>query len=234
MESVPARAGVMEELNARVAMWQTYVQTAESDSNRAESINRYMTVVQVAIFSGYFIVANLPDLMNMIVDGVGAMIGFIWLGLIYRHMQTHRTKLKVIVNMEQVLPFRPITQESAILKKAVSSQVQDATFWNSDFIRVQMIIVAMVTVIHLTAMTWFGWLSTLQVIYRSYGLSGQSNLPLWLSFSASVVGLVGLRLMYKFKDCPLDSSWFWQGLIMTVVGVISAITLIALDVYVLR
>ena len=35
----------MQELNARVAMWQTYIQTAETDSNRAESINRYMIIV---------------------------------------------------------------------------------------------------------------------------------------------------------------------------------------------
>ena len=35
-------------------------------------------------------------------------------------------------------------------------------------------------------------------------------------------------------DPGLDSSWFWRGLFMTVAGIISAITLIALDVYVLR
>ena len=178
--------------------------------------------------------ANLPDLMNMIVGGVGAMISIIWLGLIYRHMHTHGTKLKVIVDMEQVLPFRPITQESAMMKKAVSSHVQDATFWNSDFVRVQMIVVAVVTVIHLAAMSWFGWLSTIQVIYRTFDLSGEFNLAMLLSVAASMVGVVGLHRMYKFKDRPLDSSRFWPSLFMTVVAVISAVTLIALDVYVLR
>ena len=212
-------------------MWQTYVQTIESDSDRAESINRSMIIVQVAIFSGYFIVDNLPDLMSMIVGGVGAMIGFIWLGTIYRHMLTYRTKLKVIVDMEHVLPVRPITQESAMMKKAVKSHAQDATFWNSGFSHVQMLIVGVVTFIHLIAMSWFGWLSVLQVTYRTFGLSGQSNLTLLLSFSASVVGIVGIGLMRKFKHPALDSSWFLMGLVMAVAGCISAVTLTALNTY---
>ncbi len=227
----------MRELNDRVAMWQTYVQTTESVSNRAESINRYMALVQIAIFSSYFIVVDLSAWMSMAIGSGGAIIGVIWLATIYGYMLNYRTKLKVIVDMEQVLPASPITQESAIMKKATDLHSQDATSWKSFFSGAQMMIVAVVTGIHFIAMTWFGWLHVLPGIYQLYNLSErneQSGLLLWLSICATVVGAVGLRFIRKFdkfEHRDQNSAWFWTGLAMTIAGTTSAVTLLVLRTY---
>ena len=167
-------------------MWQTYVQTTESVSDRAESINRYMALVQIAIFSSYILVADLSNWVSMTIGGCGSIVGLFWWATIYGYMQTHRAKLQVIADMEQVLPVSPITQESALMKKATGLQGQDATSWKSFFSGVQMMAVAVVTGIHLIAMMWFGWLHVLPGIYRLYNLSeqGQSDLLLWSLLSS--------------------------------------------------
>lgn len=216
----------MQELNARVAMWQTYVQTATSDSDRAESINRYMAIVQIAIFSGYFVVAVLSDLMGIVVGAVGVLIGLIWLSAIYRHMLTHRTKLKVIADLEQILPFRPITQDSAMMNKAVSPHVHDATSWNSYFSCVQMLVVGVLTVIHWIAVSWFGWLHILRGTGLSYSLDDGSALFRIVVFG--LIGLVGLVLLCRSKQPVLDSLRFWLGLIMTAIGLPSLVVLIVI------
>ena len=220
----------MRELHDRVAMWQTYVQTTESVSDRAEAINRYMALVQIAIFSSYFIVSELSDWVSMTIGGCGSIVGIFWWATIYGYMQVHRAKLQVIADMEQVLPVNPITQESAMMKKASGLQVQDATSWKSFFSGVQMMAAAVVTGIHLIAMTWFGWLYVLPDIYRLYNLNeqGQSDLQLWMSAFASVIALVGWGLVRKFEHRATRSAWFWQGVLLMIIGGTSSMVLIVM------
>ena len=221
----------MRELNDRVAMWQTYVQTTESVSNRVESINRYMALVQIAIFSSYFIVADLPDSVSMAVGCGGAIVGVIWLATIHGYMLTYRTKLYVIVDMERRLPVSPITQESAVMKKAIDPDGEDEAFWQSVLSNIQMMVVSVVTGIHLIAMTWFGWSHALPSTYVFYDLGSDSNLALWLSLVALVVTGIGLWLLHRFKDQVPSFTWYLVYLIVGTVGLASAMTLATLHTY---
>ena len=88
-----------------VAMWQTYVETAENTSTRREAINRYMVPVHLAIIASHFVL-SLADLDHVFVGLAGMGVSYLWVSLIDAHSQINKVKYEIINELE-VAPALP-------------------------------------------------------------------------------------------------------------------------------
>ena len=97
----------------RVAMWQTYVQTAENTSNRREAINRYMVPIHLAILVGHF---GLPltEPFHFLVGIAGMVVSYLWLVLLDSHSKINEVKYDIIRSLESELPCQPFDKEAEI------------------------------------------------------------------------------------------------------------------------
>ena len=95
----------------RVAIWQTYVQTAENTSNRREAINRYMVPIHLAIWAGHL---GLPmtEPFHCLVGLAGVAVSVLWLGLLNAHSKINGIKYGIIRSLESELPFKPFDEEA--------------------------------------------------------------------------------------------------------------------------
>ena len=96
---------------ARVAMWQTYVQTAENTSTRREAINRYMVPVHLAMMASHFALP-LDELPHIAIGIVGMAVSYLWIALLKAHGTINRVKFDIIIALEKDLPCRPFGMES--------------------------------------------------------------------------------------------------------------------------
>ncbi len=95
----------------RVAMWQTYVQTAENTSNRREAINRYMVPIHLAIWAGH-LGLSLTDPFHFLVGLAGVAVSALWLSLLNAHGKINGVKYDIIRSMESELPCQPFDEEA--------------------------------------------------------------------------------------------------------------------------
>ena len=95
----------------RVAMWQTYVQTAENTSNRREAINRYMVPIHLAIWAGH-LGLPLTEPLHFLVGLAGVAVSALWLGLLDAHGKINGVKYDIIRSMESELPCQPFDEEA--------------------------------------------------------------------------------------------------------------------------
>ena len=99
----------------RVAMWQTYVQSAENTSIRRESINRYMVLAHLAIFSAHFALpGELSTLVHVSIASAGIVAAILWVSLLVSHGEINRIKYRVIQQLEADLPCQPFTEEDKL------------------------------------------------------------------------------------------------------------------------
>ncbi len=96
----------------RVAMWQTYVQTAENTSTRREAINRYMIPVHLAIFASYMVLEGWTELTYAWIGTAGVAMGTLWMILLYSHERINKVKYDIICSLESELPCQPFTEEA--------------------------------------------------------------------------------------------------------------------------
>ena len=95
----------------RVAMWQTYVQTAENTSTRREAINRYMVPVHLAVLAGH-LVLPLTEPYHFLMGLAGMGVSYLWLALLDAHSKINKVKYDIILAMENDLPCQPFNRES--------------------------------------------------------------------------------------------------------------------------
>ncbi|MXY20266.1 MAG: SoxR reducing system RseC family protein [Dehalococcoidia bacterium] len=95
----------------RVAMWQTYVQTAENTSIRREAINRYMVPVHLAILAGH-LALPLTEPYHFLVGVAGMGVSYLWLALLDAHSKINKVKYDIILAMEKDLPSQPFNDEA--------------------------------------------------------------------------------------------------------------------------
>ena len=95
----------------RVAMWQTYVQTAENTSTRREAINRYMVPVHLAILAGH-LALPLAEPYHFLVGVAGMGVSYLWLALLDAHSKINKVKYDIILAMEKDLPSQPFNTEA--------------------------------------------------------------------------------------------------------------------------
>ena len=98
----------------RVAMWQTYVQTAENTSNRREATHRYMVPVHLAIFAAH-LVREFAEPVHVWVSFAGVAMGVLWLILLHSHYTVNKAKYAIIRSLERELPRQPFTEESELI-----------------------------------------------------------------------------------------------------------------------
>ena len=99
----------------RVAMWQTYVQTAENTSARREVVNRHMVLIHLAIFSAHFALpGQLAPIAHILISTAGLAVAGLWLVLLDSHGQINAAKYKIIQELEADLPFQPFTAEAKL------------------------------------------------------------------------------------------------------------------------
>ena len=97
----------------RVAMWQTYVMTAENTSIRRESINRYMVLVNLAVFSAHFALpGDITLFSHVLISAVGVVTSALWYSLLDSHSKINRVKYDIIRKLESDLPFQPFDEEA--------------------------------------------------------------------------------------------------------------------------
>lgn len=96
----------------RVAMWQTYVQSAENTSTRREAINPYMVPIHLAILTGNFALVALPEPLHVVIGLAGVGASFLWLGLLDAHFKINDVKFSIIRSMEAELPYQPFDDEA--------------------------------------------------------------------------------------------------------------------------
>ena len=101
----------VDDRSDRVAMWQTYVQTAENTSNRREAINRYMVPVHLAILAGHF-GFPLTEPFHALVGIAGIVVSCLWLALLDAHSKINRVKYDIIRSLESELPCQPFEEEA--------------------------------------------------------------------------------------------------------------------------
>ncbi len=94
-----------------VAMWQTYVQTAENTSTRREAINRYMVPVHLAIMASHFAL-SLAILHHVLIGLAGLGVSYLWLVLLDAHSKINKVKYDIITELEKDLPCEPFSMES--------------------------------------------------------------------------------------------------------------------------
>jgi len=100
----------------RVAMWQTYVQTAENTSSLREVVNRYMVFVHLAIFSAHFALpGQLAPVAHILISTAGFVVAGLWIVLLDLHGRINAAKCKIIQELEADLPFQPITAETKLI-----------------------------------------------------------------------------------------------------------------------
>lgn len=96
-------------------MWQTYVQSAENTSIRRESINRYMVLAHLAIFSAHFALPRELSLwVHLGIASAGGVAGILWMTLLVSHGEINRIKYRVIQQLETDLPCQPYTEEDKL------------------------------------------------------------------------------------------------------------------------
>lgn len=115
----------------RVAMWRTYVQTAENTSIRRESINRYMVLAHLAIFSAHFALpGELSALVHLGVASAGAVAGVLWVALLLSHGEINRVKYRIIQELEADLPCQPFTEEAKLSGIRSRRRIYPALSWS--------------------------------------------------------------------------------------------------------
>ena len=95
----------------RIAMWQTYVQTAENTSNRREAINRYMVPIHLAILAGH-LGLPLTEPFHFLVGIAGMIVSYLWLVLLDSHSKINEVKYDIIRSLESNLPCQPFDKEA--------------------------------------------------------------------------------------------------------------------------
>lgn len=95
----------------KVAMWQTYVQTAENTSDRREAINRYMVPVHLAIWAGH-LGLSLTEPFHCLVGLAGVAVSILWIGLLDAHGKINGVKYDIIRSLESELPCQPFDEEA--------------------------------------------------------------------------------------------------------------------------
>lgn len=97
----------------RVAMWQTYVQTAENTSSRREAVNRYMVFTHLAIFSAHFALpGHITPFVHVWISGAGVVAAALWVVLLYSHGKINEVKYEIIRALEADLPCQPFEEEA--------------------------------------------------------------------------------------------------------------------------
>ena len=94
-----------------VAMWQTYVQTAENTSTRREAINRYMVPVHLAIMASHFAL-SMATPHHVLIGLAGVGVSYLWLVLLDAHYKINKVKYDIITELEKDLPSQPFGMES--------------------------------------------------------------------------------------------------------------------------
>ena len=94
----------------RIAMWQTYVQSAENTNSQREAINRYMIPIHLAIFASY-LVLDVTGYIYAWIGIAGGTIAALWAILLESHARINYVKYDIICNLESDLPCQPFTQE---------------------------------------------------------------------------------------------------------------------------
>ena len=96
-------------------MWQTYVQSADNTSIRRESINRYMVLAHLAIFSAHFALPGELSLwVHLGIAFAGGVAAILWVTLLVSHGEINRIKYRVIQQLEADLPCQPFTEEDKL------------------------------------------------------------------------------------------------------------------------
>ena len=95
----------------RVAIWQTYVQTAENTSTRREAVNRYMVFAHLAIFSAHFALSG-QLLVHIAIAGAGIVVAALWVILLRSHGKINKAKYRIIQELEADLPYQPFNAEA--------------------------------------------------------------------------------------------------------------------------
>lgn len=97
----------------RVAMWQTYVQSAENTSNRREAVNRYMVFTHLAVYSAHFALpGQMTPFVHVCISGAGVVVAALWIVLLYSHGKINEVKYDIIRALEANLPCQPFEEEA--------------------------------------------------------------------------------------------------------------------------
>ena len=136
-----------DDLDSRVAIWQTYVQTAENTSNRREAINRYMVPTHLAVLSAHWLLSP-SDLHHALLGMVGIGVGLLWIVLLKAHSKINEVKYDIIREMESELPAKPFNRE------AEASGIDSKRRYPA-LAKTQMISASVVTLAHLAIAVWY-------------------------------------------------------------------------------
>ena len=97
-----------------LSQWQTCVDTANSVSQRRDSMNNIFITLNLAILAA---VSITWDVKSISILTAGIVICFLWILFIRNYKLLNTAKFEVINKMESKLPIAPLKDEWEILKK---------------------------------------------------------------------------------------------------------------------
>lgn len=97
-----------------LSQWQTCVDTANSVSQRRDSMNNIFITLNLAILAA---VSITWDVKSIFILTAGIVICFLWILFIRNYKLLNTAKFEVINKMESKLPIVPLKDEWEILKK---------------------------------------------------------------------------------------------------------------------
>lgn len=91
---------------AYIEQYKLYVQSADNNSARRVSINRYQTSLNIAVVALYGITETFAPqpVVQIIIALVGIILACAWLGALWSIRRLNKEKFKIIHSMEERLP----------------------------------------------------------------------------------------------------------------------------------
>lgn len=106
----------------KIAIYRTYVQTAENTSTRSRQVNQYMVPLHSAIFVAQFAFhAEISALFHLGIAILGTVTGVLWVAQLIFDGEVNKVKHGIIRDMESDLRYQPFTEEE---KRADSGDLQ--------------------------------------------------------------------------------------------------------------